>query len=394
MAKVSFLMQTYGRLPVAFERGQGGWLWDTDGNKYLDGLAGIGVCSLGHAHPAVTKAICDQAGTLLHTSNWYRIPMQETLAERLCALSNMERVFFSNSGAEANEAAIKLARLYGHNKGIDVPTIIVTDQSFHGRTMATLTATGSRKVQAGFEPLVQGFARVPYNDLDAIRQVANNNSNVVAVLVEPILGEGGVVIPTAGYLAGLREICDDNDWLLILDEIQTGLCRTGKWFAAQHENVVPDVMTLAKALGNGMPIGACLARGVAAEILVAGKHGSTYGGNPLACAVALAVVTTMENEKLDQAASKLGQTLLDKLQNALAGRDGVREIRGKGMMLAIELDRDCGEIMTTALKKGLLLNVTAGNVIRLLPPLILSDEQCDQLATGVTELIEDFLGKS
>ncbi|MEE8388024.1 MAG: acetylornithine transaminase [Acidiferrobacterales bacterium] len=394
MAKASFLMQTYGRLPVAFARGQGAWLWDTDGNKYLDALTGIGVCSLGHAHPAVTKAICDQAGTLLHTSNWYRIPIQEALAERLCALSNMERVFFSNSGAEANETAIKLARLYGHNKGIDVPTIIVTDQSFHGRTMATLTATGSRKVQAGFEPLVQGFARVPYNDLDAIRQVASNNSNVVAVLVEPILGEGGVVIPAAGYLAGLREICDDNDWLLILDEIQTGLCRTGKWFAAQYENVVPDVMTLAKALGNGMPIGACLARGVAAETLVTGKHGSTYGGNPLACAAALAVLTTMENEKLDQAANTLGQTLLQKLQSALAGLPGVREVRGKGLMLAIELDRDCGEVMTTALKKGLLINVTTGNVVRLLPPLILSEDQCDQLATGITELLEDFPAKS
>ena len=394
MAKASFLMQTYGRLPVAFERGQGAWLWDTDGNKYLDAFSGVAVCSLGHAHPAVTKAICDQAGTLLHTSNWYRIPVQEALAERLCALSNMERVFFSNSGAEANEAAIKLARLYGHNKGIDVPTIIVTDQSFHGRTMATLTATGSRKVQAGFEPLVQGFARVPYNDLDAIHQVASNNSNVVAVMVEPILGEGGVVIPAAGYLAGLREICDDNDWLLMLDEIQTGLCRTGKWFAAQHENVVPDVMTLAKALGNGMPIGACLAGGVAAETLVAGKHGSTYGGNPLACAAALAVVTTMENEKLDQAASHTGQVLLEKLQGALSELEGIREIRGRGMMLAIELDRDCDEVMTTALKKGLLINVTAGNVVRLLPPLILSEEQCEQLATGIIELLEDFLGKS
>ncbi len=394
MAKASFLMQTYGRLPVAFARGQGAWLWDTDGNKYLDALTGIGVCSLGHAHPAVTKAICDQAGTLLHTSNWYRIPIQEALAERLCALSNMERVFFSNSGAEANETAIKLARLYGHNKGIDVPTIIVTDQSFHGRTMATLTATGSRKVQAGFEPLVQGFARVPYNDLDAIRQVASNNSNVVAVLVEPILGEGGVVIPAAGYLAGLREICDDNDWLLILDEIQTGLCRTGKWFAAQYENVVPDVMTLAKALGNGMPIGACLARGVAAETLVTGKHGSTYGGNPLACAAALAVLATMENEKLDQAANTLGQTLLQKLQSALAGLPGVREIRGRGMMLAIELDRDCGELMTLALKKGLLINVTAGNVVRFLPPLMLTVEQCDLLVAGVAELLNEFLAAS
>jgi acetylornithine aminotransferase len=394
MAQESFLMQTYGRLPVAFERGDGAWLWDTDGNKYLDALAGVAVCSLGHAHPAITKAICDQAGTLLHTSNWYRIPVQETLAERLCTLSGMDNVFFSNSGAEANEAAIKLARLYGHNKGIDIPTIIVTDQSFHGRTMATLTATGNRKVQAGFEPLVQGFARVPYNDLETIRQVAKNNSDVVAVMVEPILGEGGVVIPDDGYLKGLREICDDNGWLLMLDEIQTGLCRTGKWFAAQHEDVVPDVMTLAKALGNGMPIGACLARGDAAETLVPGKHGSTYGGNPLACATALAVIDTMNAEKLDQTANKTGQYLLGKLQSKLAGILGVREIRGRGLMIGIELDRDCGELMTTALQKGLLINVTAGNVLRLLPPLILSEQQCDQLVAGITELLNEFLTTS
>lgn len=392
MVQDSFLMQTYSPLPVAFERGEGAWLWDTEGNKYLDALAGVAVCALGHAHPAVTKAICDQASKLLHTSNWYQIPSQEALAKRLCALSNMERVFFSNSGAEANEAAIKLARLYGHNKGIDTPTIIVTDQSFHGRTMATLTATGSRKIQAGFEPLVQGFARVPYNDLDAVRQVAKNNSDVVAVMVEPILGEGGVVIPDDGYLSGLRQICDDNHWLLILDEIQTGLCRTGKWFAGQHENVTPDVMTLAKALGNGMPIGACLARGTAAETLVAGKHGSTYGGNPLVCAVALAVINTMESEKLDQVANKTGQYLIEKLQSALTNMAGVHEIRGKGLMLAIELDRDCGELMTLALKKGLLINVTADNVLRLLPPLILTNDQCDLLVTGITELLEDFLG--
>ncbi len=392
MVQDSFLMQTYSPLAVAFERGEGAWLWDTEGNKYLDALAGIAVCALGHAHPAVTKAICDQASKLLHTSNWYQIPTQEALAKRLCALSNMERVFFSNSGAEANEAAIKLARLYGHNKGIDTPTIIVTDQSFHGRTMATLTATGSRKIQAGFEPLVQGFARVPYNDLDAVRQVAKNNSDVVAVMVEPILGEGGVVIPDDGYLSGLRQICDDNHWLLILDEIQTGLCRTGKWFAGQHENVTPDVMTLAKALGNGIPIGACLARGTAAETLVASKHGSTYGGNPLVCAVALAVITTMESEKLDQVANKTGQYLIEKLQSALTNMAGVREIRGKGLMLAIELDRDCGELMALALKKGLLINVTADNVLRLLPPLILTHGQCDLLVTGITELLEDFLG--
>ncbi len=391
MAQDSFLMHTYGRLPVAFERGEGAWVWDTDGNKYLDAMTGIAVCSLGHSHPAVSQAICDQAGTLMHTSNWYQIPKQEQLGERLCKLSGMDAVFFSNSGAEANEAAIKLARLYGHNKGIDNPTIIVTKQSFHGRTMATLTATGNRKVQAGFEPLVQGFNRVPYNDLEAIRQVAANSHDVVAVMVEPVLGEGGIVIPDEGYLASLRQICDDNNWLLILDEIQTGMCRTGKWFAGQHENVVPDVMTLAKALGNGMPVGACLARGEAAEVLGAGKHGSTFGGNPLACAAALAVVDAMESAALDKQAASLGQRIVDGLESALKDVDGVSEIRARGMMIAIELDRDCGDLMSKALKKNLLINVTAGNVVRLLPPLTLSEDEAGQIASGVAELIRKFL---
>jgi acetylornithine/N-succinyldiaminopimelate aminotransferase len=391
MTQDSYLMHTYSRLAVALERGEGAWVWDTDGNKYLDAMTGIAVCSLGHAHPAVTEAICQQAGTLMHTSNWYRIPKQEQLAERLCRVSGMDAVFFSNSGAEANEAAIKLARLYGHKKGIDNPTIIVTKQSFHGRTMATLTATGSRKVQAGFEPLVQGFSRVPYNDLEAVRQVAANNHDVVAMMVEPILGEGGVVIPDPGYLASLRQICDDNGWLLILDEIQTGMCRTGKWFAGQHENVLADVMTLAKALGNGMPIGACLARGEAAEVLGAGKHGSTFGGNPLACAAALAVVDTMESAALDKQAARLGQRIVDRLQSALKDINGVREIRGKGMMIAVELDRDCGELMTAALTRNLLINVTAGNVVRLLPPLTLSDDEAGQIANGVAEVVREFL---
>lgn len=391
MTQDSYLMHTYSRLAVALERGEGAWVWDTDGNKYLDAMTGIAVCSLGHAHPAVAQAICQQAGTLMHTSNWYRIPKQEQLAERLCRISGMDAVFFSNSGAEANEAAIKLARLYGHKKGIDIPTIIVTKQSFHGRTMATLTATGSRKVQAGFEPLVQGFSRVPYNDLEAVRQVAANNHDVVAMMVEPVLGEGGVVIPDPGYLTSLRQICDDNGWLLILDEIQTGMCRTGKWFAGQHENILPDVMTLAKALGNGMPIGACLARGEAAEVLGAGKHGSTFGGNPLACAAALAVVDTMESAALDKQAARLGQRIVDGLQSALRDMDGVREIRGQGMMIAVELDRDCGELMTAALTRSLLINITAGNVVRLLPPLTLSDDEAGQITNGVAELVREFL---
>lgn len=391
MTQDSYLMHTYSRLAVALERGEGAWVWDTDGNKYLDAMTGIAVCSLGHAHPAVAQAICQQAGTLMHTSNWYRIPKQEQLAERLCRISGMDAVFFGNSGAEANEAAIKLARLYGHKKGIDIPTIIVTKQSFHGRTMATLTATGSRKVQAGFEPLVQGFSRVPYNDLEAVRQVAANNHDVVAMMVEPVLGEGGVVIPDPGYLASLRQICDDNGWLLILDEIQTGMCRTGKWFAGQHENILPDVMTLAKALGNGVPIGACLARGEAAEVLGAGKHGSTFGGNPLACAAALAVVDTMESAALDKQAARLGQRIVDGLRSALKDMDGVREIRGQGMMIAVELDRDCGELMTAALTRNLLINITAGNVVRLLPPLTLSDDEAGQITNGVAELVREFL---
>jgi acetylornithine/N-succinyldiaminopimelate aminotransferase len=391
MAHDSYLMHTYGRLPVAMARGDGAWLWDSDGNKYLDAMTGIAVCSLGHAHPAVSQAICDQANTLLHTSNWYQIPNQEALAERLCKLAGMEAAFFGNSGAEANEAAIKLARLHGHNKGIDLPTIVVTEQSFHGRTMATLTASGSRKVHAGFEPLVQGFSRVPYNDLEAIRQVASNANNIVAVMVEPVLGEGGVVIPDDGYLKGLREICDDNDWLLIFDEIQTGMCRTGRWFAGQHENVVPDIMTLAKALGNGVPIGVCLARGIAAETLGAGKHGSTFGGNPLACAAANAVVDVMEAGKLEQRATQLGLRIVDGLKSSLDGVDGIREVRGKGLMIAIELDRDCGELMSLALENNLLINVTAGNVVRLLPPMILTDDEAGQIAGGVGDLIKTFL---
>lgn len=390
MAQVSNLMQTYARLPVDLVKGEGTRVWDSENRSYLDAMTGIAVCALGHAHPAVTNAICQQAATLIHTSNWYGIPNQQVLAKRLCQFTGMDRAFFCNSGAEANEAAIKLARLYGHNLGIDTPTIIVTDQSFHGRTLATLTATGNRNVQAGFEPLVQGFSRVPYDDLAAIEQVANNSNNIVAVMVEPILGEGGVVIPDKGYLKGLREICQDNNWLLIVDEIQTGLCRTGKWLACQHEDILPDVVTLAKALGNGMPIGACLARGEAATTLVTGKHGSTFGGNPLACAVALAVIDTMESEKLGARATALGKRILDGLDRALKDVPGVRDIRGKGLMLAIELDHDCTELMTRALNKGLLINVTCGNVIRLLPPLVLTDEEADEIVDTVSTLIRDY----
>ena len=385
------LMSTYKRLPIQFERGEGIWLWDTEHRQYMDALSGIAVCGLGHAHPAVTQAITEQAGTLVHTSNLYGIPLQEQLAERLCTLANMDRVFFSNSGAEANEAAIKIARLFGHSKDIDCPAIIVMENSFHGRTLATLTATGNRKVQAGFEPLVRGFIRVPYNDLDAIRAVAANKSDTVAVLVEPLQGEGGINIPDAGYLEGIRKLCDENDWLMMLDEIQTGMGRTGKWFACQHDNIQPDVITLAKALGNGVPIGACLARGKAAEMMQPGSHGTTFGGNPLACSAALAVLDTMEQEQLVTQAAERGQQLLDGFNMTLQSREGVTEIRGRGLMIGIELDRPCTELVGKALSQGLLINVTAERVVRLLPPLITTEKQADIIVEQVSDLICRFL---
>jgi acetylornithine aminotransferase len=386
-------MSTYNRLPVQFQRGEGIWLWDNENRQYLDALSGIAVCGLGHAHPVVTRAIAEQAGQLVHTSNLYGIALQEQLADKLCALSGMDRVFFSNSGAEANEAAIKIARLYGHSKGIDNPAIIVMDNSFHGRTLATLTATGNRKVQAGFEPLVQGFIRVPYNDLDAISKVAANRQDVVAILVEPIQGEGGVNIPDTGYLDGIRALCNDNGWLMMLDEIQTGMGRTGRWFAWQHGNAVPDVATLAKALGNGVPIGACLARGKAADMMQPGSHGTTFGGNPLACRAAIAVLESLEQEQCVANAEKLGVQLLAGFSRTLADLDGVTDIRGLGLMIGIELDRPCGELVGKAIEQGLLINVTAERVIRLLPPLILTDKQADMIVEQVSNLIHEFVGQ-
>ena len=387
------LMSTYSRLPLAFTRGEGAWLWDDNGKKYLDAVAGIAVCSLGHAHPAVAKTLATQASQLLHTSNLYRIPLQEELGEVLIERSGMERCFFGNSGAEANEAAIKLARLYGHQKGIEKPHIIVMEQSFHGRTMATLSATGNRKIQAGFEPLVGGFLRVPFNDVAAVQQVAENRQDVVAILVEPIQGESGVQIPDTGYLTQLRALCDQQGWLLMLDEIQTGMCRTGQWFAWQHEQARPDVMTLAKALGNGVPIGACLAQGVAADVLVPGSHGSTYGGNPLVCAAALTTIEVMAAQQLDQKAATLGSQLLNGLTEQLAGVTGVVELRGRGAMIGIELDRPCGELVTQAIDQGLLINVAGGNVIRLLPPLIMDSEQVQQVITTLIPLVCRFLAE-
>jgi len=385
------LMSTYVRLPVQFERGEGVWLWDIEGKQYLDALSGIAVCGLGHAHPSVAEAISAQAGRLIHTSNLYGIPLQTKLAERLCLLSAMQRAFFCNSGAEANEAAIKIARLYGHGRGIECPAIIVMENSFHGRTLATLTATGNRRVQAGFEPLVQGFIRVPYNDLDAIRTVAGNSSDVAAILVEPVQGEGGVNVPDPGYLAGIREICDQQNWLMMLDEIQTGIGRTGQWFAYQHDRTLPDVVTAAKALGNGVPIGACLARGKAAEVLQPGSHGTTFGGNPLAASAAMAVLDVIESGQLIAQAARLGTQLLTGFTERLSGLDGVREIRGSGLMIGIELDRPCGELVKTALDCGLLINVTAERVVRLLPPLITSEKQAAMIVEKVSDLVRDFL---
>lgn len=384
----SHLMPTYARLPVCFERGEGVWLWDNDGKRHLDALSGIAVCNLGHAHAAVTAAIANQAGKLVHTSNLYRVGLQETLADALVLASGMDNVFFCNSGAEANEAAIKLARKYGHGLGIAEPALVVMEKSFHGRTLATLSATGNSKVQEGFEPLVNGFVRVPYGESQAVAEV--DDLNVVAVLVEPVQGEGGVRIPPPDYLRQLREICDQRGWLLILDEVQTGMGRTGSLFAYQQAGIMPDVFTLAKALGNGVPIGACLARGKAGEVLTAGKHGSTFGGNPLACAAALAVLKTLQDENLVERASVLGSALANDFRAALNGNAHVVEVRNLGLMIGIELDQPCGELVGLALEQGLLINVTADTTIRLLPPLILSDEEAARLVRQLSGIINAY----
>lgn len=380
-------MQTYARQEVAFVRGEGVWLYDTNGERYLDAVAGVAVNGLGHAHPALVRALCEQAGRLIHTSNLYRIPEQERLAERLCTLSGLDRAFFCNSGAEANEAAIKLARLHGHQQGIENPAIVVMERSFHGRTLATLSATGSRKVQAGFEPLVTGFVRVPFGDAEAVARLAEQHNNIVAVLVEPYQGEGGVNVPQADYLSRLRQICDGKGWLLMLDEVQTGIGRTGKWFAFQHSDVLPDVMTLAKGLGSGVPIGACLARGTAAQVYTPGKHGSTFGGNPLACTAALTTLQVIEQDGLLDNAVGMGAFIRQDLSERLHGVAGVRDIRGQGLMIGIELDRPCAALVQQALARRLLINVTAESVVRLLPPLILGREEAALLTRLLAELI-------
>jgi acetylornithine aminotransferase len=385
------LMSNYARLPVAFERGEGVWLWDTEGRRYLDALAGIAVCGLGHAHPSLSAALCEQARTLIHTSNLYGVPLQERLAERLCKLSSMERVFFANSGAEANEAAIKLARLHGHQRSIERPGIVVMEGSFHGRTLATLTATGNTRIQQGFEPLVEGFVRVPYDDLDAVHQAAEQHPEITAVLVEPITGEGGIRVPDPGYLRGLRELCDQRGWLLMLDEIQAGIGRTGRWFAFQHADIRPDVMTLAKGLANGVPIGACLAAGPAADLFGPGSHGSTFGGNPLVCRAALSVLEVIERDGLLARATEIGDYLRKRLRERLRGQEGVLEIRGLGLMIGIQLAVACKELVGAALARGLLINVTADSVVRLLPPLILEREHADIIADTLGDLIGEFL---
>ncbi|UHD18360.1 aspartate aminotransferase family protein [Thiocapsa bogorovii] len=385
------LMATYKRLPVAFARGEGVWLWDTEGRRYLDALSGIAVCGLGHAHPAVRDALCEQAGLLVHTSNLYRITEQERLGAMLTEMSGMDRVFFGNSGAEANEAAIKIARLHAHRRGIENPAILVAENSFHGRTLATLSATGNRKVQAGFEPLVQGFVRVPYDDVEAIETAAANRPNIVAILVEPIQGEGGIRIPAADYGQRLRALCDRHGWLLICDEIQTGMGRTGRWFGHEHGGTLPDVVTLAKGLANGVPIGACLARGAAADVFGPGSHGSTFGGNPLVCRTARAVLETIVAEDLIANAAEQGTYLLKGFRAALSDMPGVVEVRGRGLMLGIELERPCADLVGEALEAGLLINVTAERVIRLLPPLILARSEADRLLEGLTALIKRWL---
>jgi acetylornithine aminotransferase len=384
------LMNTYGRLPVTFTRGEGVWLFDSDGKRYLDAISGIAVNCLGHAHPGLVRAIQDQAGQLIHTSNLYCVQRQTELAEALCHLSGMDKVFFCNSGAEANEAAIKLARLFGHKKNIDKPTIIVMEQSFHGRTMATLTASGNRKIQAGFEPLVAGFTRAPYGDFEALQTIGRNNPDVVAVLMEPIQGEGGINIAPPGFLRQLRELCDQRGWLLMLDEVQTGNGRTGTYFAYQHESIRPDVVTTAKGLAGGVPIGACLAQGAAAELFQPGNHGSTFGGNPLACAAGLAVVEAIEHDQLCAHALATGNELLEQLRQRLAAVPGVVAVRGLGLMLGIELNKPCADLVKLALAKGLLINVTADKVIRLLPALIWQRADTAHLLDILCPLIEEF----
>ena len=388
-------MNTYMRQPVTFTKGEGVWLWDDKGEKYLDALAGVAVNGLGHAHPKLVKAISEQAARLIHVSNVYQIAEQSALADKVCEISGMDKVFFCNSGCEANEAAIKLARLYGHNKGIENPEIIVMEQSFHGRTLATLSATGNYKVQAGFEPLVSGFIRVPYDDVEAVKHVAEHHPNIVAILVEPVQGEGGINIPkqASAYLQALRQLCDTHGWLLMVDEVQTGIARTGTWFAFQHTGIKPDVMTLAKGLGSGVPIGACVASGHAADVFTYGKHGSTFGGNPLATAAGLATLNIIQEEAIMENAEKIGNLIRDGFTAEFKDTAGVVTVRNAGMMIGIELDRPCADLVKMALAEKLLINVTADKVVRLLPPLVMNEAEANELVKRLSAVIKAFLAK-
>ena len=389
------LMNTYMRQPVTFTKGEGVWLWDDKGEKYLDALAGVAVNGLGHAHPKLVKAISEQAARLIHVSNVYQIAEQSALADKVCEISGMDKVFFCNSGCEANEAAIKLARLYGHNKGIENPEIIVMEQSFNGRTLATLSATGNYKVQAGFEPLVSGFIRVPYDDVEAVKHVAEHHPNIVAILVEPVQGEGGINIPkqASAYLQALRQLCDIHGWLLMVDEVQTGIARTGTWFAFQHTGIKPDVMTLAKGLGSGVPIGACVASGHAADVFTYGKHGSTFGGNPLATAAGLATLNIIQEEAIMENAEKIGNLIRDGFTAEFKDTAGVVTVRNAGMMIGIELDRPCADLVKMALAEKLLINVTADKVVRLLPPLVMNEAEANELVKRLSAVIKAFLAK-
>ncbi len=384
---MEYLMSAYGRLPVTMQKGQGPVLWDDQGREYLDALSGIAVCGLGHANSALADALSEQARSLVHISNLYNEPNQAALGEKLCKIAGMDKAFFCNSGAEANEACLKIARLHGHKKGIETPTIIVADTAFHGRTLATIAATGNQKIKAGFGPTMPGFVVVPYNDIDAVKAVAESRHDIVAILMEPVQGEGGIIVPDDNYLTQLRAICDQQDWLLMLDEIQSGMGRTGKWFAHQHTTIQPDVMSVAKALGNGIPIGACVARGDAANLIQPGSHGTTFGGNPFASRAGLTVINEIESNNLLPRISELSERMHARFNSRLHNRAGVKEVRGKGLMIGIELEKDCTELVQQALEKGYLINVTAGNVVRLLPPYILSDEQADSIVDAVSDLI-------
>ena len=385
-----FLMKNYNPLPVSFVKGEGSWLVDDRGERYLDALGGIAVCALGHSHPSLSEVISEQSASLMHTSNIYRIASQEALAKKLVTHSGMSNVFFCNSGAEANEAAIKLARLYASKRKISNPHIVVMENSFHGRTMATLSATGSKRVHQGFTPLVSGFKHIPYNNIEVLKSTVDAEKNIVAVMIEPIQGEGGIIVPDKDYLKKIRSICDENNLLMIVDEVQTGMCRTGKWFAFQHENILPDIITIAKALGNGVPIGACLARGESSKLFQPGSHGSTFGGGPFVSSIALKVIDILEKHKMDEYAAKLGSYLIDKFKKSLEGTQGIVDIRGKGLMIGIELEKDCPNLVEKALENKLLINVTSGKVIRLLPPLIMNEKEADQVVSILTSILKKY----